>query len=268
MRVDYHIHTQYSHDCETSLEIVLERALRVGIGCLCVTDHDTIEGALQLARMRSPEVEIVVGCEFTTEDGSHLIGLGLTEMITATRIPELIQKIKEQDGLVLLPHPFRRGSGIFRNEMRRSEGFVRDVLSATDLVECFNGKDTYANNQRSYRFAVERGLPSVAGSDAHSAAEIGAVYVEYADGDQAHGVSARRIFFPDQPPVAENPMKRRLMELYHRHQSRFPAVVGAAYRASKRRSGAHRSPRIQGPTRMQYEFPFTSPKRPPHATTP
>jgi undecaprenyl phosphate N,N'-diacetylbacillosamine 1-phosphate transferase len=254
-RIDYHAHTRFSSDCETPLEAALERALQAGLTCLCVTDHDTIEGALVLSRIRPPELEIVVGCEFTADDGSQVIGLNLTETIAERRIPQLLQRIRQQGGLVLLPHPFRRGSGIFRNEMKRSEAFVRDVLAATDLIECFNGRDSYDNNRRSYRFAVELGLPAVAGSDAHTAAEIGSVFVEYADGDLAHGVSPRQVFFPNQPRRSENPAKRRLMELYHRHEASLPATVSTLYRVSRKRLRSDLPSRTGLPPRSQYTFP-------------
>ena len=260
MRVDYHVHTCYSYDCETSLEAVLARAREAGIRCVCVTDHGTMEGALELTRMAPPEIEIVVGCEFTTDDGSHVIGLGLTDMIAEKRILHLSGRIRDQGGLVLLPHPFRRGSGVFRTEMRRSEHFVRDVLSAADLVECFNGRDTHVNNQRSYRLALDRGLPAVAGSDAHTEAEIGSVFVEYADDDRVHGESPRRVFFADQPPLGENQLKRRLMEVYHRHQASLPAVVGAAYGISRRRLRRDVPRKTDAAIRMQYDFlPMDSP---------
>lgn len=263
IRVVYHLHTRFSRDCETSLEDVLERAARAGIGCLCITDHGTIEGARALQQMRRPEVEIVVGCEFTAADGSHIIGLDLKEMISERHVPvpELLERIRQQGGLVVLPHPFRRSSGIFRNEMKRSEDFVGEVLSHTDMVEAFNGRDTYENNQRSYRFATDRGLPAVAGSDAHIAAEIGSVFVEYAADDRVHGASPRRVFFPTQRSVSENPVKRRLMELYHQQKASMPSVVRAAYRISRKRLRTDGPPMPEAPPLMQYEFP-RAPARP------
>jgi predicted metal-dependent phosphoesterase TrpH len=261
IRVVYHLHTRFSYDCATSLEAVLEGALRAGVGCLCITDHGTIEGALALQGMRCPEVEIVVGCEFTAEDGSHIIGLDLKEMVSEKRVPELLERIKQQGGSVVLPHPFRRSSGIFRNEMKRSEAFVREVLSYADIVESFNGRDPYYNNQKSYLFAMDRGVPAVAGSDAHTAAEIGSVFVEYAADDRVHGVSPRSVFFPAQRPVAENPLKRRLMELYHRHKASLPPVVGVAYGISRKRLGKDGPRMTEEPPRMQYAFPRARPPR-------
>lgn len=256
-RVDYHLHTMFSYDSKTSPEAVLERALEAGLACVCVTDHDTIEGAVALTNIRCPEVEIVVGCEFTVEDGSHVIGLHLKDMISEKGVPMLLEEIQLQGGLVLLPHPFRRSSGIFRTEMRRSDEFVREVLSFTDMVECFNGGDSYDHNQKSFAFAMARGLPTVAGSDAHDAAWIGSVFVEYAEADSEHGTSPRGVFFPAQAPLFENPVKRRLMELYHRHRQSFPPAFDAAYRESRKRlaGGSRREAAI--PPRMQYQFART-----------
>lgn len=247
------MHTCFSHDSVTPLDAVIERATAAGIGRLCVTDHDTIEGARQLERMAGPELEIVVGCEFSTNDGSQVVGLYLQEMIHERRLLQLLQRIQEQGGVVLLPHPFRRGSGIFRPEARRSEAFIGEVLELTDLVECFNGRDSYENNEANLRFVRERGLSGVASSDAHDASRIGSVFVEYEDEDVVDGVSPRRIYFPDQPVHREHPLKRRVMERFHRHRHRLPGFVEAGYRNARRRYHAGRS-RPLGPPRMQYRL--------------
>jgi predicted metal-dependent phosphoesterase TrpH len=254
-RIDYHVHTCWSPDCATPLEALIDRAHEARLSSLCVTDHDTIDGALALKRISPPGLDIVVGCEFMTEDGSQIIGLDLTEMISEGNALELMQKIRKQGGLVLLPHPFRRGSGIFRTEMRRPDAFVQDVLSTTDLVECFNGRDTYDNNRRSYLFARQHALPAVAGSDAHTAGEVGSVFVEFARDDRRHRTSPRRIYFPDQPRRSEYVLKRRAMEVYHRHEARLPAIVGVTYHVSRKLLRLDRPPRREVSPRMQYELP-------------
>jgi predicted metal-dependent phosphoesterase TrpH len=259
LRVDYHMHTCYSHDSETPLEIVLERARAAGIGRLCVTDHDTIDGALRLMEMAGPGLEIVVGCEFSTEDGSQVVGLYLPEMIFERRIPELLHEIRRRGGKVLLPHPFRRGSGIFRREMRRSEGFVREVLALTDLIECFNGRDTWENNATSLAFTREHRLAAVASSDAHSASDIGSVFVEYPDSTAEDGLTERRIYFADQPQRREHAIKRSLLERYHQHKDHLPGLVNASYEALRRRYH-RRSSTSDGPKlpRLQYELGGTT----------
>jgi predicted metal-dependent phosphoesterase TrpH len=255
VRAAYHVHTSFSYDSKVPPEAALEQAVAANIDVLCVTDHDTIDGAAKLASVCRAEVKVVVGCEFTSEDGSHVIGLNLRDMISAKGLFAILEGIKLQGGLVLLPHPFRRGSGIFRNEARRPDQFVKDVLTHVDIVECFNGRDSYENNQRSHRFALTHDLPSVAGSDAHFPGEVASVFVEYFADDFVHGASPHRVWFPAQAPRKENPAKKKLMELYHGSKDRLPPVVTTAYRAMKKwtKRDAPRRPAV--PT-LQYEFPF------------
>ncbi len=264
IRVDYHLHTWASYDSSTGTAEVVERALAAGLGVVCVTDHDTIDGAIKLAAAAPAGLRVIIGCEFTCGDGSHLIGMGLREMIAERRIRPLLEAIRDQGARVVLPHPFRRGSGIFRNELHRPDEFVREVLALSDAVESFNARDTAENNRRSLELALQRGLAAVAGSDAHRPAEIGSTWVEYEGPGFVDGVSPRRIYGPPQKAAREHPLKRRVLELYHANERRLPPLVASAYRAL--RSRLHRDgPRIAGAPRFQHAFPPPSRPLPPAA---
>jgi predicted metal-dependent phosphoesterase TrpH len=252
MRVDYHVHTWASYDARSSAAEIVERALAAGLGTIVVADHDTIDGAVALAAAAPPALRVVVGCEFTCADGSHVIGMGLRAMIAERRLPALLEAIRAQGAQVLLPHPFRRGSGVFRRELRRSVAFRRETLARADLVEAFNARDTWENNQRSHDLAVRSGLPTIAGSDAHRPEEIGRTFVEYAEDAFVHGVTPRRIWGATQPPAREPPWRRRLMELYHAHARRVPAL-DAAYRALRARLHAD-GPPLAGEPRILHEL--------------
>jgi hypothetical protein len=98
----------------------------------------------------------------------------------------------------------------------------------------------------------------VAGSDAHSTRTLGSVFVEYARGELRHGRSPRRIFFPTQVAKAENPAKRRGMELYHRHKKSLPPVVETTYRTLRawlKPDSRHES---TASPQAQYELPAAS----------
>ena len=255
IRADYHVHTTFSYDSATPLDAALRRALTVGIRLLCVTDHNTIDGALALREMSGSQAEIVVGCEFTTADGSHLIGLGLTEMIFETNVAELVKRIHAQGGIVLLPHPFRRSTGMLRNGMHRSPAFVDELLASVDIVECFNGGDSYDNNRRNYALVAANGLAAVASSDAHVEADIGSVFVEYGGSSlPTHGVSPRRVFFAPRSARPEHALKRAVMEFYHEHEARMPDAVRTGYRLARQRLGTNRRRRARGVPSLQYEF--------------
>ncbi len=104
VRVDLHSHTMWSGDSTTMPEELATSIVESGIDVLCITDHNAIAGAVELAD-RLP-CRVVVGEELRTAAG-EIIGLFLVE-----RVPsgighiEAARAIREQGGLVYIPHPF------------------------------------------------------------------------------------------------------------------------------------------------------------------
>lgn len=177
MRVDLHTHTEYSSDSELALADAVAGWQRAGIDCVAVTDHNTIAGALAL-REWAP-LRVIVGNEIKTREG-EIIGLFLEEDIPRGLTPEeTIGRIRDQKGLVMIPHPFDR----FRRSRLTEEALMR-VLPQVDIMEVFNARTTLArDNRRGEVLAAEHGLIPAAGSDSHTAHELGQSYVEMADFD-------------------------------------------------------------------------------------
>ncbi len=172
IKADLHIHTCYSIDCFTSLDAIVERCLLVGIGCVAVADHNTIEGALKL-RALAP-FKVIVAEEVQTPEG-EIMGLFLSERVPPGLSPqETITRIRSQGGLVGIPHPFGRTLSPNSNNLTSAE-----VLSQVDIIEAYNSRTPLSrNNISAQRLAVEQGKAASAGSDAHTADEIGRAYVE------------------------------------------------------------------------------------------
>src|SRR6478735_11950748 len=76
----FHVHTDYSDDSNTSVESLLEFALARGVGCLTITDHDTMDGARAMAKIARGRLQVIAGQEISTREG-HLIGLFLRDPI-------------------------------------------------------------------------------------------------------------------------------------------------------------------------------------------
>ncbi len=171
LKVDLHIHTAYSSDCATSLEQVIARCRKMEINCVAVTDHNTILGALKLRELAP--FTVIIGEEINTRSG-EIIGYFLTEEIPA-RLPaeETVRRIKEQGGLVCIPHPFDR---LRRSALRRLT--LEALLPDIDIIEVFNSRVLLTRHNLSARlFAQQHQLLASVGSDAHTAAEIGDTYV-------------------------------------------------------------------------------------------
>ncbi|MFO7893277.1 MAG: dephospho-CoA kinase [Longimicrobiales bacterium] len=171
VRVDMHIHTRSSFDCLSDPEAVLERATEQGLHRICITDHDEIRAAIDLAE-RYPE-RIIVGEEVKTAEGVDIIGLYLTEWIPkGTPARETCEQIREQGGLVYVPHPFAGGKG-------GGGTILPEIEDLVQVVEGFNARiHTPRLNDRAQQWARARNLPLGAGSDAHTLGEIGNGYVE------------------------------------------------------------------------------------------
>jgi len=177
VRVDLHTHTEYSSDSELPLVRAVEGWQRAGIDCVAITDHNTIAGALAL-REWAP-LRIIVGSEVRTCEG-EIIGLFLEEEIARGLTPEeTIRQIRDQAGLVMIPHPFDRFRG-----SRLSEAALMRILPQVDIFEVFNARTAFErDNRRAAALADEHGLIPAVGSDSHTAHELGRSYVEMSDFD-------------------------------------------------------------------------------------
>ncbi len=172
LKADFHIHTEYSMDCNTPLEKIIERCLEVGINCIAVSDHGTIEGAIEMQRL-SP-FSVIVAEEVLTPHG-EVMGMFLNESIPGgLSAEETVAQIKSQDGLVCIPHPFDalRPSAL-------NAKIVEEIAGQIDIMEGFNSRNPFAHNATKIQtFAEKHGLVQSAGSDAHTLHEIGNAYVE------------------------------------------------------------------------------------------
>ena len=178
VRVDLHSHTMWSGDSTTTPDELLEAVVACGIDVLCITDHNAIRGALEVAA--NLPCRVIVGEELKTHAG-EIIGLFLNERVPIGVQPrEAARLIREQGGLVYIPHPF--------DPMRRNldESAMRDLASdgLIDAIEVLNAKTLLKSlNAKAAAFAEEFDLSGGAGSDAHVPLALGAAYVEMPDFD-------------------------------------------------------------------------------------
>lgn len=141
-------------------------ARKKGLSGMAVTDHNTIKGGLETKKYESDDFQVIIGSEISTDRG-EVIGLFLSEEIESNIFGEVIEKIKQQNGIVITPHPFDevRGNGI--KPTKADTPFI-------DGVEIFNSRCLLQRyNSKAREFALENDLKFAAGSDAHFANEIG-----------------------------------------------------------------------------------------------
>ncbi|MFB3092520.1 MAG: PHP domain-containing protein, partial [Dehalococcoidia bacterium] len=99
LRADLHIHTNYSPDSGATPKSIVDQCLRTGLNCIAITDHNTIDGALEVQRIAP--FKVIVGEEVKSSAGD-IIGLFLKEAIPRNLTPlETVQAIKAQGALVM-----------------------------------------------------------------------------------------------------------------------------------------------------------------------
>ena len=184
-KADTHLHTQYSGFSRLGVmkfpESVLSPAMQVdkgrknGMDVICITDHDeTAAGPLaQQYAKQFDDIEVVVGEEVTTADG-EIIGLFLNERIPDNLpVGETVDRIREQDGIVIAPHPF--SFHVF--------GLKEQILTLDiDGFETINGghPDSYSNHFAKLVMDKYPGRwAEISGSDAHSVYTSGYNWTEF-----------------------------------------------------------------------------------------
>jgi predicted metal-dependent phosphoesterase TrpH len=143
---------------------------------VAITDHNTIEGALQILAL-TPPFQIILGEEITTKQG-EVIGLFLQEEIPANlSIQETIEQIHHQGGIVAVPHPCDR----LRHHVLQQDCWP-EILPLVDLIEGFNGRTVFkSDDQFAQKLAADYGKPVIAGSDSHTPWELGRCGMEIAN---------------------------------------------------------------------------------------
>ena len=179
LRMEMHLHTQYSIDSYLKLDTIIKVCQKKGINAVAVTDHGTIEGAERLKKKiekKNAKIKVITGEEIFTAKG-EIIGLFLKERIPYLLSPkETIRRIKEQGGLVYIPHPF---IPFIANSLGEElDEFSKEI----DIIEVFNARSFFKKSgMRASQFAQDNGIVTAAGSDAHFASEIGNAYMELED---------------------------------------------------------------------------------------
>lgn len=166
LKADLHVHSLHSWDGVMRPRDIVALARRRGLGAIAITDHNTIRGGEEGKRYETQDLKVIVGAEMMTEMG-EVTGLFLSAEIRARRFHDVVEEIRKQRGLVVVPHPF--------DALRRSAFPITDeYVGLVDAIEGFNSRCVLQRyNTRAVAFAVGHGLVVVGGSDAHYGNEVG-----------------------------------------------------------------------------------------------
>ena len=167
MRIDFHVHSKFSWDSFMEPAKIIQYAKKRGLNGSAITDHDTIKGGIEAKGLikSNDDFLVIVGAEIKTDVG-EIIGLFLNEEIKPRAVLDVIDEIKCQDGIVVLPHPYR-------NVNKSINKLSPEIISTLDAIEAFNSRNTQDEDKKAQKFAQWKKMPMVGGSDAHVLPEVG-----------------------------------------------------------------------------------------------
>ena len=191
--VDLHLHTNRgSADSNLAPKDLIERARAIGIGAVCITEHDNVWDLKEIAAAAAAAgVTCIRGMEVTTEMG-HVGVFGLSEYVSGIyKLAELRKVVDKLGGIMVANHPFRykldpRFSFINPDhepiDPEHPERAAKlEIIKLCDAIEVLNAACSEEENIFALKVARVLGRPEVAGSDSHSANSIGVVTTLFAD---------------------------------------------------------------------------------------
>jgi len=151
----------------------MKRARQIGLDGICITDHHSRAAARIIEEGPQDDgLVVLVGQEYTTDQGDFLLFGPLPELTPNMPAPQLLQMAAQAGGVAIGAHPCRHGRSL------------DPELAASGLlhfIEGVNGRNLMEANHLASGWGRDKGLGLVGGSDAHTPAEIGTVFTDFAE---------------------------------------------------------------------------------------
>ena len=172
LKMDSHIHSEYSPDSFAKIDDILNRARMRNIDIIAISDHNTVDGTVEvMKKTRNTDILAIPSIEISSSHG-HILGFGCEEMIPRDlSSQETIDKIHDQGGLAIVPHPFcfyRHGLFHFYKEYENLKFDAIETRNARFIVG-------YCNN-KAKNLSIKENLPALGASDAHYYKFVGDCY--------------------------------------------------------------------------------------------
>lgn len=197
--IDLHIHTKYSPDSSLEPKNAIKQAIKVGLSAIAITDHNTMKGitAVRKLKLQTKDLIMVPGMEVRTEKGD-LVALFIESELHSRNFVEVLDEVKQQDGILVLPHPFR------------SHKSLNELTTAVDMIEAFNGRRPLKENELAFKLTTDLKKPALSSSDAHFSFEIGGVKTRlYADVQNLEDLR-RKLLAGNKQLIFVRPLVKRL----------------------------------------------------------
>ncbi len=171
LKMDSHIHSEYSSDSNSKIDDILKTARSRNIDIIAISDHNTIDGTDEVLRKtKNTDILAIPSIEISSTDG-HILGFGCEENIPRDLSPqETIDKIHDLGGLAIIPHPycFYRHGLLCKSDYKDLKIDAIEIKNARFIVG-------YCNN-KAKKLSKKEKIPQLGASDAHYWKFVGDCY--------------------------------------------------------------------------------------------
>ncbi|UCH71984.1 MAG: PHP domain-containing protein [Thermoplasmatales archaeon] len=169
IKLDLHIHSQYSEDALGSIKEIIKLIQKKGLHGVAFTDHNTVDGGVRALKIAPKGFIVIPGTEISTADG-HILALNVKENINkGLSVEETVENIIDLGGTPIVPHIFRNMSGIKKEKLKK-------IYKKIPAIEVFNSCSVPKTNLKTTKVAKHFNLGGTGGSDSHDLQYVGYAY--------------------------------------------------------------------------------------------
>ena len=162
LKMDSHIHSEYSPDSQSRIDDILKVAKRENIDIIAISDHNTVDGTSEVVKKtKTTDILAIPSIEISSTHG-HIIGFGCEENIPRDLSPQdTIDRIHDLGGLAIIPHPycFYRHGLLCKSDYKDLKIDAIEIKNARFIVG-------YCNN-KAKKLSKKEQIPGLGASDAH-----------------------------------------------------------------------------------------------------
>ena len=171
LKMDSHIHSEYSPDSNSKIDDILKTAKKRNIDIIAISDHNTVDGTKEvLKKTKNTDILAIPSIEISSSQG-HILGFGCEENIPRDLSPQdTIDRIHDLGGLAIIPHPYC----FYRHGLLHKTDYEKLKI---DAIETKNARFIVGYcNRKAEKLSKKENIPPVGASDAHYWKFVGDCY--------------------------------------------------------------------------------------------
>ena len=171
LKMDSHIHSEYSPDSSSKIDDILKVAKKEKLDVIAISDHNTVDGTSEVLRKtRNTDILAIPSIEISSTQG-HILGFGCEENIPRDLTPEdTIDRIHDLGGLAIIPHPYC----FYRHGLLHNTDYKNLKI---DAIETKNARFIVGYcNWKAKKLSKNEQISELGASDAHYYKFVGDCY--------------------------------------------------------------------------------------------